>query len=207
MGVAGSAHDITQDPDPELDVNEKSTFDFEGMIGDFWKMFYDALTKLMEQSYARLVRTIADKADPGYSDMRKQYRADPCEMKTGLTTKLIGQPIAVADYEGNLENGFGKKNGKKQYVPISALVPDILLSTLPFPDSSALIKISKHVAGIATGAKERYGYPITPFGDLALSAPQLTGETLSNIKEKKQCKDPTAEEPESLCKDENGEDQ
>lgn len=207
MGVAGNAHDITQDPDPELDVNEKNAFDFEGMLGDFWKMFYDALTKLMEQSYARLVRTIADKADPGYSDMRKQYRADPCEMKTGLTTKLIGQPITIADYEGNLENGFGKKNGKKQYVPISAMVPDILLSTLPFPDSSALIKISKHVAGLATGAKKRYGYPITPFGALALSAPQLTGETLSNIKEKKQCKDPTAEEPESLCKDENGEDQ
>ena len=77
------------------------------------------------------------------------------------------------------------------------------MSALPFPNYAALGLIGVHAAGLATGSKKRYGYPLGPFGVLALSAPQLTSETLSNIKERKQCKDdaPGDKEPEGLCED------
>ena len=68
-------------------------------------------------------------------------------------------------------------------------------------DFRALGKIGQHVAGLATQKPTRYGYPLGPFGVLALSAPELSGERLNTIKEKKQCENPSAPEPEGLCKD------
>jgi len=206
MGITGTAHE----PEvifPETDIDESRAFDFGATMGDFWKMFYKILEKLVKQSYARTVRTVGRFGDPAYRDMRKQYREDPCEMKSGLTNELVGHPIVDGNYDGDLDRGFGKKNGKKQYVPINSLPIDILLSTLPTPSFSDIAKVSKHVAGLTTGSNTRYGYPLGPFGLLALSAPQITGETLSNIKERKQCETPGEEEAEGICKDKEGEDQ
>lgn len=202
MDSVATAHDITMDADPQLDV-EESQIEMAGIdLGDLWVMFRKALQKLLEQSYARLVRTVGEKADPGYRDMRKGYKSNPCDMKSGLKSSLLGGPLLVDNYQGNLENGFGMVNGKKQYVPINMLPIDILAAAF---SPSGAIKVSKHLSGLIRGSSQRYGYPIGPFGALALSSPQLISEQLSNMKEEKQCQDPGSEEPEGLCEDEGGE--
>ena len=80
---------------------------------------------------------------------------------------------------------------------------DILQSAF---SPSGAIKVSKHLAGLIRDEKRRYGYPVGPFGRLALSSPQLISEQLSNMKQEKQCQDPGAPEPEGLCDDKEGED-
>ena len=205
MGVAGTAHDVTAEPEPQLSVNEIKAFEEEKSLGDYWTMFTRMLERLVKQSYARMVRTTGRFGDPAYADMRKQYRENPCDMKTGLNSGLVGG--SLFEYDGStLDKGFGTKNGKKQYVPVNALPLDILLASLPLPDFRALGKVGQHVAGIATQGPTRYGYPLGPFGVLALSAPELTAERLSTIKEKKQCKNPGAPSPQGLCED-KGEDE
>jgi hypothetical protein len=202
MDSVATAHDITMDADPQLDV-EETQVEMSGMdLGDLWVMFRKALQKLLEQSYARLVRTVGEKADPGYRDMRKGYMSNPCDMKSGLRGSLLGGPLLFDDYQGNLENGFGLVDGKKQYVSINMLPIDVLASAF---SPSGFMKVSRHLSGIIQGSSRRYGYPIGPFGALALSSPQLISEQLSNMKEEKQCKDPSAKEPEGICEDEGGE--
>ena len=204
MGVAGTAHDVTQEKEPQLNVNELQVYNEEKGLGDYWDMFYKMIARLIKQSYARGVRTAARFGDPAYADMRKQYRDDPCDMKTGLNMGLLGGSLLPYD-NFTLNKGFGTRDGKKQYVPINALPLDLLISTIPFPNYVALGQIARHIAGIPLQLDTRYGYPIGPFGVLALSAPELTSERLSTIKERKQCQDPGAPEPKGLCEDKEGE--
>jgi hypothetical protein len=206
MGVTGTAHDVTEGVDPQVDVDEMNVAASETSLGDFWDMFYQALQKMVTQAYAKTVRTLANYGDFAYNDMRTQYKENHCDMKSGLTTELVGTSLLQFD-RFTLNKGFGTKDGKKQYVPVTSMGLDLLLSLLPTPNNLALAQIARHVAGIAINSDTRYGYPLLLFGQIGLSAPQLTSETLSSMNEKKQCQDGQAVdvEPDGLCKDEDEE--
>jgi hypothetical protein len=73
-------------------------------------------------------------------------------------------------------------------------------------DGPALAKATLHLAGTLSNKKERYGYPFTPFGGLALSVRENKGERHSKLKKDNSCEDgcETKElvKPEGLCEDE-----
>ena len=73
MGVAGTAHYVTHEKEPQLNVNELQVYNEEKGLGYYWEMFYKMIARLVKQSYARGVRTAARFGDPAYADMRKQY--------------------------------------------------------------------------------------------------------------------------------------
>lgn len=172
-------------------------------VSDIMRMIAEAIGSAAAAAIAAAVRDIASQVDPGYRDMRKGYKKDPCSMKTGLRNKLVSKSN-IGDFSGNLQDGFGKKNGCKQYVPITQFPADVIEAALSF-DAPSLAKATLHLAGTLSNKKERYGYPFTPFGGLALSVRENKGERHSKLKKDNSCEDSceTKElvKPEGLCED------
>ena len=173
-------------------------------VSDIMRMIAEAIGSAAAAATAAAVRDIASQVDPGYRDMRKGYKKDPCSMKTGLRDKLVSKSN-IGDFSGNLQDGFGKKNGCKQYVPITQFPADVVEAALQL-DTDALVKATFHLAGTLSNRRERYGYPFTPFGALALSVRENKGERHSKLKKDNSCEDSceTKElvKPEGLCEDE-----
>jgi len=173
-------------------------------VSDIMRMIAEAIGSAAAAAIAAAIRDIASQVDPGYRDMRKGYKKDPCSMKTGLLDGLVSKSL-IKDFSGNLQDGFGKKNGCKQYVPITQFSADIIEAALEL-DRDALAKATLHLAGTLSNRKERYGYPFTPFGGLALSVRENKGERHSKLKKDNSCEDSceTKElvKPEGLCEDE-----
>jgi hypothetical protein len=173
-------------------------------VSDIMRMIAEAIGSAAAAATAAAIRDIASQVDPGYRDMRKGYKKDPCSMKTGLRNRLVSKSN-IGDFSGNLQDGFGKKNGCKQYVPITQFPADVIEATLSF-DAPSLAKATLHLAGTLSNKKERYGYPFTPFGGLALSVRENKGERHSKLKKDNSCEDgcETKElvKPEGLCEDE-----
>ena len=179
-------------------------------IGDLWKMIWKQLAKMIPQATFAAIRQIGETADPGYKDMKEQYMEDPCSMKSGLTTGLLGAPMRYGfseKYKGNkLNNGFGIRKGQacKTYVPATMFPLDMLFSIAlsPWPPfinfyktAHNMITPAKHFINlfplpgvpISMDKSERYGQYMGPAGLLALSVGELTGEEHARLKREKGC--------------------
>ena len=126
-------------------------------------------------------------------------------------TELVGRRF-LYQYDGNLKNGFGTRNGCKQYVPVTQYPADFMEATFtqiknPGDPVSAynIFNATRHLIGTVLNKEERYGYPIGPIGDLALEVRQNKGERHSKLKKDNACEEGCESKelitPEGLCED------
>ena len=182
-------------------------------VSDIMKMIAEAIAAAAVAAISAAVRDIASQADPGYRDMRKGYKKDPCGMKSGLRNDLLSKS-ALSSFDGDLTNGFGIKGGCKQFVPINQFPADIVEAQLQLnPKDLAvdMFKVTQHFVGALQNKPKRYGYPLTPFGNLALTMQENKGERHSKLKKDNSCENvcdadesETKElvKPTGLCEDE-----
>ena len=182
-------------------------------VSDIMKMIAEAIVAAAVAAVSAAVRDIANQADPGYKDMRKGYKKDPCGMKSGLRNDLLSKS-ALSSFDGDLTNGFGIKGGCKQFVPINQFPADIVEAQLrvnPLDAAVDMFKATQHFAGALQNKPKRYGYPLTPFGNLALTVQENKGERHSKLKKDNSCENTCdADEietkelvkPTGLCEDE-----
>jgi len=166
-------------------------------------MIAKAIASAAADAAAAAVRELANTVDPGYNDMRKGYKKDPCSMKYGLVEGLVGKRN-ISEYSGDLKNGFGTRNGCKQYVPVTQFPVDLLESTLEL-DAAGVAKATKHLVGTIRNESWRYGYPFTPMGGYALTVRENKGERHSKLKKDNSCEDGCETKelvtPEGQCED------
>lgn len=124
-------------------------------------------------------------------------------MRDGLVERLVGKRN-ISEYSGDLKDGFGTRNGCKQYVPVTQFPVDLLESTLEL-DAAGVAKATKHLVGTIRNQSSRYGYPFTPMGGYALTVRQNKGERHSKLKKDNSCEDGCETKelvtPEGLCED------
>lgn len=154
-------------------------------------------------------RSLANAVDPGYRDMRKGYLKDPCSMKDGLVTRLVTSRT-IDKVSGNLDKGFGKRNGCKVYIPLNNMPADMtegIINSLQ-GEPELLVKTVKHLRGLMQNKDQRYGYFFTPFGSLALHLRENDGEKHSKLKKKNNCEDGCETKPpveaEGKCEEKEG---
>lgn len=172
-------------------------------VSEILIMIAKAIASAAADAAAAAVRELANAVDPGYNDMRKGYKKDPCSMRDGLVERLVGKRN-ISEYSGDLKDGFGTRNGCKQYVPVTQFPVDLLESTLEL-DAAGVAKATKHLVGTIRNQSSRYGYPFTPMGGYALTVRQNKGERHSKLKKDNSCEDGCETKelvtPEGLCED------
>ena len=178
-------------------------------VADYIVIIAKAIASAIASATAAATRAIAAEVDPGYRDMRKGYKKDPCSMKYGLVTELVGRRF-LHKYDGDLKDGFGTRNGCKQYVPVTQYPADFMEATFrsieePIDAAIDITRATKHLIGTVLNKEERYGYPIGPIGDLALGVRQNKGERHSKLKKDNACEEGCESKelitPEGLCED------
>lgn len=176
----------------------------------FMVQLAEAIKAAAEAAATAAWRGLADASDPGYRDMRSGYKKDPCSMKSGLQHSLVGVK-SIDKYSGDLNNGFGTRQGCKQYIPLNNMPGDIIEGTLKAATGSPglLIKAVKHFKGTIENESSRYGYMFTPIGNIALGLKENAGEAHKKLKKDKSCEEscvtkPVEEEiqPAGKCEDE-----
>ena len=170
---------------------------------DLLRMLREMIKKFAEQAAVAAFRGLADNADPGYREMRKGYKKDPCSMASGLTTGLIRK--GLIDMDGNLSDGFGVRGGCKYYVPINRFGSDFAKAMSNQEYVKAAQSVRHLVGTFEPGQSVRYGFPMTPIGNIAVTLPENKGEKHTRLKRDNNCEDGCVEKPasppEGRCED------
>lgn len=161
---------------------------------EIMEMIWEAIVNAAKDAASAAVREIVKLIDPGYRDMRRGYLKDPCAMKEGLKRGLVGQR-SVREYSGgNLDEGFGKRQGCKYFVPVNNFPSDLLEGAFDF-DFRRVRDASLNFAGLLRNDKRRYGLPMTYLSDLAFEVREVKGEKHSRLKRKNNCEDDCQTKP------------
>jgi len=161
---------------------------------EIMNMIWEAILNAAKDAASAAVREIVRLVDPGYRDMRRGYLKDPCAMKEGLKGGLVGKESIRRYSGGKLDEGFGKRQGCKYFIPVNNFPVDLLEGSFEL-DFRRVRDASLNFAGLLQNKKRRYGLPLTPMSGLAFGVREVKGEKHSKLKRDNNCEDDCQTKP------------
>ncbi len=170
-------------------------------LAPFLKGMLTSINRLASTTVPGLIRGQAAFLDPGYIQMKEKYDENYCNLPQGLTWGSIGPLVDLTDPMAapNLTDGINLSKTDEgafqewwthRFSPINIAAPrDLVMAMafffenfsgpngLGFEATLPLLNVMEHIVGSAGVGNHAYGRFLGPAGMIALSVPELPGES------------------------------